>query len=291
MHYRGDMMQNQRHKSDGFAFLDVPLSDAFPVIYFHHEQKYMDRRSMHTHHSFELGLCVEGGGLFFADSRAESFQEGDVSFIFPDQPHIAQSPDEVPSHWYFITADIDRLLIDEPLLMGELMLSKGRLPYILRPGQDGDIAPLMRCLLHELEQSGPQMRLVVKALFLSLTVKLLRLRTELEPQTLPADGCAAVSTALNYISVHYRQETTIPELASLCHLSESHFRTLFKTATGLSPSRYLALIRMKMAKTLLKTTSLSITDVCDSVGYGSLSAFNRAFREQFGLSPAAYRKK
>jgi AraC-like DNA-binding protein len=57
-----------------------------------------------------------------------------------------------------------------------------------------------------------------------------------------------------------------------------------------SPLTYLARWRLQLAARLLQTTRDSILQVASNVGYTSEAAFNRAFKREFGLPPAQYRR-
>jgi AraC-like DNA-binding protein len=54
---------------------------------------------------------------------------------------------------------------------------------------------------------------------------------------------------------------------------------------------YLARWRLQLAARLLQTTQQTVIRVAAGVGYESEAAFNRAFKREFGLPPAQYRKK
>ena len=107
---------------------------------------------------------------------------------------------------------------------------------------------------------------------------------------LQSSAFAAVSPSLSYIAQNYPREIFVIDLAEICNLSEPHFRALFKKAIGRSPLQQIAYVRMKMAKTLLKSTDLSILAISQSVGYESISSFNRTFKAQFGNSPSEFRQ-
>jgi AraC family transcriptional regulator of arabinose operon len=78
-------------------------------------------------------------------------------------------------------------------------------------------------------------------------------------------------------------------LAELVDLSPSRFRHLFKEETGLTPSRYLKLVRYRKAAVLLRTTFISIKAILLGVGLNSDSHFVRDFRQIYGMSPTEYR--
>ncbi|YAF96100.1 MAG: helix-turn-helix domain-containing protein [Nodularia sp. CChRGM 3473] len=79
------------------------------------------------------------------------------------------------------------------------------------------------------------------------------------------------------------------ELAQKVNLNNRKLKEGFRQVFGTSVFAYLHQYRMEKARDLLESGLLNVTEVAGSVGYTSLSAFNAAFKRQFGVSPSAYR--
>jgi AraC-like DNA-binding protein len=75
---------------------------------------------------------------------------------------------------------------------------------------------------------------------------------------------------------------SVQTLAHTAGLSRSSFMSRFTRALGDSPMTVLRQLRMRRARTLLATTSLTIDQVASAVGYSSRSSFHRAFGKAFG---------
>jgi AraC family transcriptional regulator, activator of mtrCDE len=75
---------------------------------------------------------------------------------------------------------------------------------------------------------------------------------------------------------------TVQTLAHTAGLSRSSFMSRFTQAFGDSPMTVLRQLRMRRARMLLATNSLTIDQVAGAVGYASRSSFHRAFRKFFG---------
>jgi len=82
-----------------------------------------------------------------------------------------------------------------------------------------------------------------------------------------------------------------PALAALVNLSPSRFRHLFKQETGTTPAQYLKEHRIRRAEKMLRTTFLSIKQILKQVGIASNTHFVRDFRNVYGMTPTAYRRK
>ena len=83
----------------------------------------------------------------------------------------------------------------------------------------------------------------------------------------------------------------VRRLARVSGVSEAHFARSFKEAFGVPPHRYLLTRRIERAKTLLRDTDLSITDIAFQTGWESLGTFGRTFRDVTGESPRELRSR
>jgi AraC family transcriptional activator of mtrCDE len=83
---------------------------------------------------------------------------------------------------------------------------------------------------------------------------------------------------------------TLHELAELCHMSRATLIRQFQEALGHSASELLLDIRMTLAARQLGATPLSTGAVAETVGYQSEAAFQRAFKQRMGMTPAAWRR-
>ena len=80
-------------------------------------------------------------------------------------------------------------------------------------------------------------------------------------------------------------------LAREVALSRSAFMERFTSLVGTPPIRYLTACRLQSAKLQLRETRKSVSQLAHAVGYDSQEAFSRAFKREFGLSPAQWREQ
>jgi len=71
-------------------------------------------------------------------------------------------------------------------------------------------------------------------------------------------------------------------------MSRSTFALRFKETVGVSPMEYLTRWRMLLAGERIANTSDSISEIAQSFGYESASAFTKAFKKIMGCSPRQY---
>jgi AraC family transcriptional regulator, transcriptional activator FtrA len=65
----------------------------------------------------------------------------------------------------------------------------------------------------------------------------------------------------------------------------------FHAATGTTPHRWLIAQRIILARRLLGTTRLSVTEIAQQSGFDDISVFRRHFTSQAGVSPTIYRRR
>jgi len=106
----------------------------------------------------------------------------------------------------------------------------------------------------------------------------------------PNYGEAKVAEALAWYEANLSQGRNIQDAARAVHISATHLRRLFHKVRGISPQQALTELQIERAKWLLRDLSVPIENIAESVGFGSASAFSRAFKAQIGVSPQNYRK-
>jgi AraC-like DNA-binding protein len=99
-----------------------------------------------------------------------------------------------------------------------------------------------------------------------------------------------LAAALQLMHSRIEHPWTTEELAREAGMSRSSFAAHFTRTMNESPMRYLARLRLNKARRLLQQPASSISRVSSQVGYDSEAAFNRAFKREFGLPPAEWRR-
>jgi AraC-like DNA-binding protein len=100
-----------------------------------------------------------------------------------------------------------------------------------------------------------------------------------------------IRQTMEYISLNYSQQLTLPMLAERVHLSSSHLERQFKGETGMTISYYIASIRCDAAADLLLHSDQAISDISFYVGYSDNNYFVKVFKKHYGKTPSAYRKE
>lgn len=109
------------------------------------------------------------------------------------------------------------------------------------------------------------------------------------PMAEPEDQ--VVRRAKKYIRERFQQRITLDEAAQVVNSSTRHFCKVFKQATGITFTDYLARIRVEKAKHLLQNPHLRVSEVAFETGFDSISQFNRSFKRITGMSPTQFRSE
>jgi AraC-like DNA-binding protein len=135
---------------------------------------------------------------------------------------------------------------------------------------------------------------LTKALMTQCIVYLLRYLTEQSDGRLPwLPGLEDpnLSRAVDVIFEHPEAPHTVDSLADEAIMSRSVFAERFRETFGSTPISFLHDMRLrKAAEQLRQKGSTSIKQVAHLVGFNSRSHFSRAFKDHFGVSPAAFRE-
>lgn len=98
-----------------------------------------------------------------------------------------------------------------------------------------------------------------------------------------------VQTVTEIVLSELEHNHTLEELAQRVDLSPWHLSHLFKVELGVPLKQYLIQLRLHTAADLLAGSLLTITQVMDQVGIRDRSHFTRDFKQEFGMTPSAYR--
>jgi transcriptional regulator GlxA family with amidase domain len=104
-------------------------------------------------------------------------------------------------------------------------------------------------------------------------------------------GDQEILRAQEFIETSFAQVMSMKDLAKKVGISPRHFIRRFKKATDETPLSYLQQIRIEKAKDYLETTSETVTEISQVIGYENSGSFRKIFKESTGLSPSEYRSR
>lgn len=101
----------------------------------------------------------------------------------------------------------------------------------------------------------------------------------------------SIARARAFIEQNHSEEMSLEEVAGTVNMSAFYFCKMFKKATGMTFTDYLARVRVEKVKNLLINPHKRVSEAAFEAGFQSLSQFNRVFRKIAGEAPSAYRER
>lgn len=91
------------------------------------------------------------------------------------------------------------------------------------------------------------------------------------------------------IEDHLMDAVSLPQLAEFSGRSLSSFKRDFIAIYNMSPSKWLRQRRLEKAAELFRNTTMTVTDICYTLGFENLAHFSRLFKAHFGHTPSRFR--
>lgn len=235
---------------------------------------------------YYLVYLLEGAGELRSEGKAFALHKGDLYLLFPGVVHAYRTdPDNLMKMFWigFSGTDVPELVETARFTPSSPVFSAAPHP---------ELASIMAEMIACGSDTRPSGFFSLCGSLYRLFGKLMELRTPNEP---PADRdfkhSRIVNDAHNFLNIHYAQPISIADVAAHIGVSRATLAALFRKELGVTPSDYLAYVRLKQAANLLKNTSLSVAEVSHSVGYADALYFSKVFTKKFGLSPTAFRRR
>ena len=252
----------------------------------------------HSHNEIEILLLERGGGSWLLGGELVTLKPGRLIVFWAVRPHqlIKSSPNTV----------INCLTI--PLTVFNEWQLPERLSKALLAGQtiletDLDMfAADKRAFSHWSEDLHSPDRNRHKVALLEIEARLGRLAGRLPELDLGAAAATATATGLlnhqyfqkvsqiaEYVSKHFSEPLTVPDIARAVNMHPTSATKMFKKICGINLIHYLTQHRILHAQRLLMTSDLKILDIALASGYRSASRFYAAYKKFCGMSPQRFR--
>ncbi len=226
-------------------------------------------------------------GVFLNDQPTHRLSLGSDKAI--EQPLIANQGWIMPSGAEGICEfdeSLDVMMIEvEPIVLQEVGMNR---PETIAPSV-GDFDPVTLQLSMAAESFNEGGTIYRETMHRALAAQLTK-TLAVRPEASQIEDFR-MRRVVEYVHDNLTADLTLGSMAGLAAMSGYHFTRSFKAATGKSPLQYVIAARMDMAKVLLKTTKLSVAEVCYRVGYNDLSRFGAHFKRATGATPGGFRTK
>lgn len=225
----------------------------------------------HLHACFEL-LTVQAGEMTVTvDGREYPLSAGESLLLFPHQIHALDS--ENSRH---------TLCIFSPQLVHAFTKhTAGLLPRNNRCDLPPDTATAL--------QAADSGSLIVKKGVLYTLCGRFDDTAEYTPRSQAGD--TLLHKIFAFVETAFAEDCSLGALAAATGYDYAYLSRTFRRLVGISFNTYVNHYRLSHACYLLKNTDKSVLQCALDSGFTTLRSFNRNFKEQFGISPSAYRKE
>lgn len=262
-----------------------------------------EKTQFHTHDYIELAYVVEGEFQQKIMGQDIRFKKGEFCLIDKNCLH--------QDYLFFHKSTIlfiglanevfDEVMVDKieeegilNFLRMALMKQKDIQQYVhFKPKnqEDQEIEAFLLSLLTELECNDAASKYICKGLLIRI-LHYISTKYEffLTNEQRKKMNWIIFEEITNYIRDKYA-DITIKELVQRFHFNEDYYNRLLKDKTGMTYSEYVQNLRLIQAEKLLKTTSMTVDEIANQIGYHNKGYFYKIFVERFGLTPSKYRKQ
>ncbi|MBO5852775.1 MAG: helix-turn-helix transcriptional regulator [Clostridia bacterium] len=226
---------------------------------------------------------LKGNGKLSLYNKSYSISSGDFIICRPFESKIFYPENSEETDFYAISFQ-GRYATD---LLSNLNLIPKKNYFV---GRDAEIISVLDKILEETERNEASAKLIGSSLFIAILGSLSRLAVSAYPRSTEKEF-EKIAPALSSINSDCTSTISVDDYAKMCNLSTSYFTHLFTKVTGFSPMEYKQLQRMSVAKNLLSTTTMTIKEISNIVGFKDPLYFGRCFKQATGQTPSGYRNK
>ena len=255
----------------------------------------------HWHYYVEIMYMIEGTSFVENNQKEYYVSEGDMILFHAQDVHAIYATSNKPLRYLVLKFDINRLSINSsytPKLSAILQYArKSEHAGIVFPAnrlQNLPIQERFETCIQEINEKKYGYDVRIHGEISSLLIEMIRIWQ--------ADGfhindlfsiCSETESTLQniteYIDTHSNEPLRVEDLATMCHMSYSHFAKCFKELYGRSCKDYIELIKIEKGEELLLFTDSSLSEISQETGFSDCSHLIKTFRKWKDITPGQYR--
>ncbi len=244
---------------------------------------------LHRQWGYEITYVVSGRGKCQIDGLQCDLVKGDVQYSHMSEIHNIMSDSKDPIRFFYIAFD---LVPEQTGALGEMLQYLEKTPRRIVK-ERFDLYAKFTAIFGELIDNHPYSSTVLHHLIENIIIYTYR-SFFLDQNHLYNPKAYKGSIAydiMHYIDCNIEKVQKLSDVTAEFGYNYSYISRLFSKITGFSLKEYVETRKFSKAKDMLVGSDLSITDISEQLGFGSLHIFSRAFTRHCGISPSGYRKK
>lgn len=254
----------------------------------------------HSHDFLELTYVLDGEATHTVDGVSGTLRRGDYFLIDIRQTHsydglpgVSALPviniDFSPRYFDLSLAagdGFDAVLGTEIIRFSHIRLKQSPAGLIFHDS-GGNVRERFMHAFNESRTRTNGWREMVRADAVNILITMLR---QSSYSKAPALHRTYVAYLTEYVDRHYAEQITLSELCRRMNYSLSHVSRGFRAETGKTFSGYLQQVRITQSCSLLKSSGMTVEEICEAVGYHNTAFFYRIFKEATGMTPLDFRR-
>jgi len=259
------------------------------------ENPYIMVNSHYHEEVYEIFYLIDGERYYFLKDRTYHIKKGDLVLIDRNEIHKSS---HVKSHRH------KRVLVQfKPDFINEIINTDDSIDLfscftgeqkILRLDlkEQEIIEDLFSKMYHEQtnKQKGFELFNKIKLTEMLLYINRITMAKTFYKFDHPNSLHEKTSEIVKYLNDNYAEDINLRKVSEYFYISPNYLCKIFKESTGFTLIEYLNQVRIKQAKSLLKNSSLSISQIYEACGFETMTHFERIFKSITGYSPLKYRK-
>lgn len=228
-----------------------------------------------------IGLIMEGRGTMVCDAVTMHPSKGQL-YLLPTQSTQSFCTDpQSPYEKYFCHFHIK--------CHGVNFFELIHAPLCVHAGDSKAAEELFQKLLAASQQTSLQAFLQVKQYTLDLLMYYLECCGPDSISFVRHTFDSPISSAIAYVEDSLDQPISVQKMAEIAGYHPSHFTKLFQKRLGMTPAQFVIKKKTEHAMEALTSTTCSISDIAESLGFGNPFYFSNFFKKQTGMTPSEYR--
>lgn len=284
--------------SKSITFREYKFHPEFPFLYMQINQTSRGIEFIHFHNCLEIALCEKGTMVWNMENKEFFIHPGDFCFLPPFFTHASffpaiQDSDVLCHYLFFNPEDLLAPLFPNGLPQDFLWYRYYSFPNAFSGDRYPQLLFLLKKMVREAQKKENFYQQEIRGLAEFLLAALRRCLNSLDPlpDSYRSRTLSAIFPAVSYIDKNYQQEISPLLLAQMCGITNRQLTQNFQDALGKTPLQYIRQVKVQKACHLLTRTEDSILQIAYTVGFSSVTSFNRSFVQVMGKSPSVFRNE
>lgn len=245
---------------------------------------------LHAHPFSELFYVVHGSGTFVTEGTEFPVRENDMVIINPHVQHTEKSLHTTPLEYIVLGIEGLAFSFEEIASVQDRVLIQTASGDVYKYNtQNSYVYSYLNIMLEEVIKKEENYEAVCQNLLEVIMLCMLRHNNLSIVQSSNVHLNSECARIKNYLDANYSENITLDTLASFSHMNKYYLAHAFTKYVGVSPITYLLQKRIEEGKSLLGSTTHSISQISTILGFSSQSYFSQAFKKATGRTPVQYR--